>query len=145
MNKRIGIIFFIAALGSAIIFGACGSDEGCEAYCDKMVGCGLAADSIDACMESCEEIDPSPEYVECISDLSCDDLTQFAACDEKHGSKEMKVSKTCKTFCAGPCMAALSEDEDECRESCAFYSSSEQKCFADRASESCDIWPCLSI
>ncbi len=129
MKNQIGMLFFLGALASALLVGACGADDDCDALCDKALECEPEG-SRRQCMKYCEEMDFPPEFIECATSLSCEPSEE----ESRKCMRKLKVSRECKTYCAKACVDA----DESCGVDCTFSLPPQmQKCLAEIDGETC--------
>lgn len=141
MKSSIGMWFLASALVSALVIGACGADDDCDALCDRAAECdGEKVRS--ECMSQCESLNYPPEFIECAVELSCKPReSQVEAC-----VKKVAPSKGCKVYCSGSCLEGGEvEDARLCASSCTMAFPAEvQACFAKIDGDTCEgLHACL--
>lgn len=130
MKNHVGIIFFLGALASALLVGACGADDDCDALCTKTLQCNPEA-SRQECMKTCESMDFPPAFIECMTSLSC----KHSETQANNCLRKIEPSRDCRTYCAKSCI----EYDDLCGVECTLHYPSEvQKCLAEINGDTCE-------
>lgn len=141
MKNRTGFLFFLGALASSLMVGACGADDDCDALCDKAAECD-SEEARSECLATCERMNFPPEFIECAVDLSCNPSTEeMEAC-----VRAVEPSAACRNYCAKPCVQTSHEDERLCGSACTMLSPEAQACLAALDGDSCgENHDCLAL